>query len=419
MKKDEILKALLKNEKYRLNYHLMPAKGLLNDPNGLVEKNGIYYVFYQWNDKECAHGAKKWGLYASKDLINWEIKEIALSPEEWYETHGCYSGSGIVVEDRINLIYTGNVKNEKDERESYQCLAVEKSDGTFEKMGPIISEIPKGYTEHFRDPKVWQEKDDYYMVIGAQNENLFGEVLLCTSKELKNWKLVGSIYNKNDMGYMIECPDLFRLGKETILSYSPQGLEPQGDLYNNIFQSGYVKGTVDYSTGNFNWGNFVEFDRGFDFYAPQTFLDHKGRRILIAWMGLEGDIHPTIESKNWVHALTIPRELKIIDNKIHQVPLEEYRMLRDKKIEVENLEVDGILEVESLYGNSFEMIVEIDELHSNNFGINFRKSENENASVLNKEIRKLTEDLNKSKEEFEATLNSLVSSKLPKNLSSL
>ena len=118
MKKDEILKALLKNEKYRLNYHLMPAKGLLNDPNGLVEKNGIYYVFYQWNDKECAHGAKKWGLYVSKDLIDWEIKEIALSPEEWYETHGCYSGSGIVVEDRINLIYTGNVKNEKDERES-------------------------------------------------------------------------------------------------------------------------------------------------------------------------------------------------------------------------------------------------------------------------------------------------------------
>ena len=45
MKKDEILKALLKNEKYRLNYHLMPAKGLLNDPNGKKKKNGIYYVY--------------------------------------------------------------------------------------------------------------------------------------------------------------------------------------------------------------------------------------------------------------------------------------------------------------------------------------------------------------------------------------
>ena len=395
MKKDEILKALLKNEKYRLNYHLMPAKGLLNDPNGLVEKNGIYYVFYQWNDKECAHGAKKWGLYVSKDLINWEIKEIALSPEEWYETHGCYSGSGIVVEDRINLIYTGNVKNEKDERESYQCLAVEKSDGTFEKMGLIISEIPKGYTEHFRDPKVWQEKDDYYMVIGAQNENLFGEVLLYTSKELKNWKLVGSIYNKNDMGYMIECPDLFELGKETIFSYSPQGLEPQGDLYNNIFQSGYVKGTVDYSTGNFNWGNFVEFDRGFDFYAPQTFLDNKGRRIMYAWMGIEEKEHPTIMEENWVHALTMPRELKLVNNKIIQKPLEEMKVLRENELSFENLLLENKLVLDGINGDSYELIVELENSGSNCFGINLRKSENEELTIKF-EGEKLILDRNKT-----------------------
>ena len=27
-------------------------------------------------------------------------------------------------------------------------------------------------------------------------------------------------------------------------------------------------------------------DRGFDFYAPQTFEDETGRRILIGWMGI-------------------------------------------------------------------------------------------------------------------------------------
>ena len=79
-------------------------------------------------------------------------------------------------------------------------------------MGPIISKIPKGYTEHFRDPKVWQEKDDYYMVIGAQNENLFGEVLLYTSKELKNWKLVGSIYNKNTNTSIFKINNLNEIG---------------------------------------------------------------------------------------------------------------------------------------------------------------------------------------------------------------
>ena len=30
----------------------------------------------------------------------------------------------------------------------------------------------------------------------------------------------------------------------------------------------------------------MELDNGFDFYAPQTFIDEYGKRILIGWMGL-------------------------------------------------------------------------------------------------------------------------------------
>ena len=36
---------------------------------------------------------------------------------------------------------------------------------------------------------------------------------------------------------------------------------------------------------------FREWDMGFDFYAPQTFEDENGRRILIGWMGIsDGDL---------------------------------------------------------------------------------------------------------------------------------
>ena len=69
---------------------------------------------------------------------------------------------------------------------------------------------------------------------------------------------------------------------------------------------------------------------GFDFYAPQTFVDHKGRRILIGWMGMD-----TPEYKNattelgWQHCLTIPREIRLgKDGKLIQNPLKEFDNLR-------------------------------------------------------------------------------------------
>lgn len=381
MKKNEIFDILSKKEKYRLNYHLMPAKGLLNDPNGLVEKNGKYYVFYQWNDKESAHGAKKWGLYTSKDFINWEICDSALNPTERYETHGCYSGSGILVNDKIHLIYTGNVKDENDNRESYQCMAIENEQGTFDKIGPVIDKIPVGYTEHFRDPKVWKENDNYYMVIGAQNIQLLGEVLLYKSLDLKKWDLIGSIYDKNDMGYMIECPDLFKLGDETVLSCSPQGLEAQGNLYNNIFQSGYMTGQINLENGNAQWSEFVELDRGFDFYAPQTFVDSKGRRIMYAWMGIEETGHPTIESESWVHAMTMPRELFMENKKIIQKPLEEMKTLRKNQKKYSEIKIDSSIKLEGLEGDSFELVVDFENINSSSFGLKLRKSQNEELII--------------------------------------
>ena len=43
---------------YRPHWHLAPAVGLLNDPNGFIQHNGRYHLFYQWNPLACAHGAK-------------------------------------------------------------------------------------------------------------------------------------------------------------------------------------------------------------------------------------------------------------------------------------------------------------------------------------------------------------------------
>ncbi len=96
-----------------------------------------------------------------------------------------------------------------------------------------------------------------------------------------------------------------------MLSVSPQGLTREEFRFQNIYQSGYFI----LKDGKPEEKAFREWDHGFDFYAPQTFQDGKGRRILIGWMGMpdadEEYVNPTAESEGWQHCLTVPRKLRI------------------------------------------------------------------------------------------------------------
>ena len=65
--------------------------------------------------------------------------------------------------------------------------------------------------------------------------------------------------------------------------------------------------------------NFNLLDYGFDFYAPQTFIDEDGNRVLIAWMYIPDSsyINPTVDF-GYQNCLSIPRVLKIKNNKLLQ-----------------------------------------------------------------------------------------------------
>ena len=181
---------LVEADPYRLHYHIMPPVGLLNDPNGWIQWNGTYHLFYQWMPFKTGHGAKFWGHYSSEDLVNWTHEDIALTPSEWFEKNGCYSGSAIEHNGELYVFYTGNVKDEEGNRESYQCLTVSDDGIHFDKKGPVVH-LPEGYTPHFRDPKVWEQDGSYFMVVGAQTEDLKGAVALLRSENLYEWNHVG------------------------------------------------------------------------------------------------------------------------------------------------------------------------------------------------------------------------------------
>lgn len=164
-------------------------------------------------------------------------------------------------------------------------LHVESEDGVHfsaKEVAVDYRNYPEDYTQHVRDPKVWKDGADYFMALGGRKKNDQGAVLIYKSEDLKNWDYDKEITTEEPFGYMWECPDLFEIDGEQALSISPQGLEREEYRFQNIYQSGYFLLKED----KINVKEFQEWDMGFDFYAPQTFEDAKGRRILIGWMGL-------------------------------------------------------------------------------------------------------------------------------------
>ncbi|MEG0735760.1 MAG: GH32 C-terminal domain-containing protein, partial [Longicatena sp.] len=125
-------------------------------------------------------------------------------------------------------------------------------------------------------------------------------------------------------------PDLFDIEDKTFLVCCPQGVEQKGIDYANVYQMGYFEVKLDLENKSYELSDFVELDRGFDIYAPQSFLDEQGRRILIAWMGIpDASYHndKTVEHQ-WQHALTLPRKLCLEEGYLVSKPLEEFKQLR-------------------------------------------------------------------------------------------
>ncbi|MGM7723211.1 glycoside hydrolase family 32 protein [Metabacillus sp. Hm71] len=321
------------NDRYRLGYHIMAPANWINDPNGLVQYKGEYHVFYQHHPYDEHWGPMHWGHVKSKDLVHWEHLPVALAPTEAYEKDGCFSGSAVDDNGVLTLIYTGNlfVDREKDILDQSQCIAT-STDGihfTKEAANPVIAKHPEEGSGHFRDPKVWKHEDHWYMVVGTRKEDT-GKVVLYKSTDLRQWEYLGVLAESNGTeGYMWECPDFFEIGGKYVLLFSPQGIKAEGENYLNLFQTGYLVGDFSYDTLEFSRGEFKELDHGHDFYAVQTFLDDKGRRIAIGWMDMWESNMPTKED-GWCGALTLPRELTLGENnKLLMNPVEELTLLRE------------------------------------------------------------------------------------------
>ena len=308
-------------------FHLEMPKGLVNDPNGLCYHQGKYQIFFQWNPFGCEHKHKHWTYTQTTDFINYTKPQIALAPVYKFDKDGCYSGSARSKNNKLEIIYTANLKDEQNIRYPRQVLVKQNDDGEFIKEKIIIDTVPKGYTTHFRDPYIFTKNNHSFIILGAQRENLTGCALIYEEID-ENWIFRGELKTQlTDFGYMWECPNLFTIDDKDILVFCPQGLKAQKYQYQNLYQAGYLIGQFNPDTLEFTHGEFHEFDMGFDFYAPQV-LVHENRHILIGWVGMPDKLqdYPTIND-GWVHSLTLPRELILKNDKLYQRPISELNKL--------------------------------------------------------------------------------------------
>ena len=330
-------------------YHLAPPTGLLNDPNGLVFDGEKYHLFYQWFPFDALHGMKHWKHFITNDFQVFQHADD-LIPCEPFESHGCYSGGALKVDNKLAIFYTGNTRRLTDnQRIPYQNLAIFDCNGMLISKRPLIEKAPNGYTEHVRDPKPYLTPEGKIRFIcGAQRQNRTGTALLFEMDSLDDTpRLLGELdvpkFNNHQV-FMWECPDLMKLGNKDIFIWSPQGKVRETHQFQNNYHATYAIGQLNQHT--FDAEYIAELDQGFDFYAPQTFsgLENKENTILLGWIGLPDLTYPTNQFK-WHSALTMPREIQLKNNQLFQRPIKK---IYENMTALSFLTLKGKMEVEHL-----------------------------------------------------------------------
>ncbi len=365
------------NDPYRPVFHFSVKKGWMNDPNGLIYYKGRYHMFYQHNPYAPVWGPMHWGHATSRDLIHWKHEPIALLPDQEYEAHkevgGCFSGSAIEKDGKMYLIYTGCVQDRKPSQ--CQAVAVSEDGYSFGKYinNPVIAASPAECTEEFRDPKIWEKDGVYYCVIGTQSEDL-GRVLLYRSYDIYQWEYVGIVAKSNgQQGDMWECPDLCTFENHDVLIYSPIHAA-EGDTR-------YFSGKINYTTGELGilWDKILDY--GPNFYAPQSFTDKTGRRILFGWMRCWEE-HMPCEPYGWAGQLTLPRRLWADSCGIlHQEPVKELEALRRNET---GYELSGIkdMQLQAIESSCYELELTAEGEEINSFTLFLRCSENRSEQTV-------------------------------------
>jgi len=345
---------LLARDAHRPRYHFLPPANWMNDPNGLIHWRGRYHLFYQHNPLAPVFGPIHWGHVLSDDLVHWRDLPIALSPTPGSEDEsGVWSGCAVDADGTATVLYTAMRKRADGSRSELPCLATSSDDDlrAWRKYpaNPVIAAPPPDLDVlGFRDHSVWNEDGTWYQAIGSGIRGSGGAVLVYGSPDLRHWDYAGPlcIGESAQTGEMWECPDLFQLGDRHVLIVSPIPL-----------------GRTIYMTGEYRQQRFIPFyqddvDDGGCFYAPQSFTDAHGRRIMFGWLR-EGRDEAAVRAAGWAGVMSLPRLLvPRSDGRLGMQPVPELRALRGQQTSLRDVSLVSPRHLD-VSGGALEIMAEI------------------------------------------------------------
>lgn len=322
--------------------HLKAPGNWINDPNGFIYYKGKYHLFYQYFPYEPRWGTMHWGHAVSDDLVTWEHKGIALFPSKYADQNGCFSGSAVEADGRMNLFYTGVHFHETNPEDIHVCLndrfesaqlMLSSEDGFhFDNAGgkkviiPPLDNSEIGDRTHTRDPKVWRGKDAWYMVLGSMSKERKGKLLIYRSENLTDWEYKNSVTKEDGFGWMWECPDYFEADNEKVLIFSPMGIMKEKGAYENQA----ICTIVDFEEGSCEMtipDTYQFLDYGQDLYAPQSTLDKDGNRVVVAWLRM-----PKPVDGEWIGMFCLPRVVEVCKGHIYFRPHPTVKKAYGKRI---------------------------------------------------------------------------------------
>jgi beta-fructofuranosidase len=297
----------LLRDPHRAGYHFVIPEGqaMPFDPNGAIYWKGRYHLFYIFQDSR----GHNWGHVSSTDLFHWRHHPTGL-------VAGMFSGNCFLnKEGRPTMCYhqvgQGNA----------MAVAVDDELNEWKKLdsNPITPKTTPGdgFDGKYRswDPFGWVENGSYYAIFGGEHPAIAKAPTLGGE-----WKYVGDLMGNAVDGVSINedvsCADFFQLGDRRMLLCISHRLGARyylGEWKNEQFHPSFHE--------KMSWADN-------EFFAPESLLDDRGRRIMWAWLFDEPGFKMHTDF-GWSGTMSLPRVLSLAgDGRLRMAPPAEIESLR-------------------------------------------------------------------------------------------